>query len=174
MTSFPVMLEALLATGKLRRICEHLTSNRELQEELEQRCLTRAWMQREQFRGDSAPELEQWLRVIAHHEAVTYSRQEKSQLQRARHWLEKFQSWLTTDLPGQVEAHDHVQWLQAGLNDKERLVIKKLYFDQHTAEQIAQEWKMTVNSVYQIHHRALEKLRKREISRQNETSSGVL
>jgi RNA polymerase sigma factor (sigma-70 family) len=128
--------------------------------EFRDRVLDRAWDARETFRGESGAELAAWIRRVSWSAAVDLWREHKRQSAlraRAARFLPRF---VLPEAP-QVETADLVEWLLAGLTERERKLLRLKYFDGLTAEQLAAALETTSAGVSQLHYRALEKLRAR-------------
>src|SRR5262245_28580841 len=158
------LLEDTLASGALERHlrAEHRRWDHVLDfDEYRNDTLSRAWEHREQFRGTSAGEFFAWLRRIGRSVAVTAHRQRR----RRAGLLERFASLFSWPLAAgsgdAMNTRDLVAWLLAGLSERERNVLTWKYFEGLSIEAIAQRLETTREGAYQLHYRALVKLRER-------------
>jgi RNA polymerase sigma factor (sigma-70 family) len=60
-----------------------------------------------------------------------------------------------------VQTRDFVEWLLAGLTDRERDVMAWRYFEGLSMDVVADRLRTTRPAAYQLHYRALAKLRDR-------------
>jgi RNA polymerase sigma factor (sigma-70 family) len=129
-------------------------------EEFRAEVLESAWVHQSQFRGQTAPEFLAWLRRLAWSAGVDRWRQR----QRQATLLERFVALLPS-LPAPsaqpIETKDFVEWLLAGLTDRERNLLIMKYYRQMLPSAMARELETSQEGVRQLHHRAIAKLRKR-------------
>jgi RNA polymerase sigma factor (sigma-70 family) len=60
-----------------------------------------------------------------------------------------------------VETKDLVEWLLAGLNDRERKLLVLKYYRGLSMAEAALDLDMSEGAAHQLHHRALKKLREK-------------
>ena len=120
--------------------------------------LTRAWEMAAQFRGQTAEEFLAWLRRIAWRAGIDRWRHERRRDSVFRRLLAMLPSFAPSP-EAVVDTRDLVQWLLAGLNDRERKVLVLKYYQGHSINDIAAALECSPAAVHQLHHRALTKLR---------------
>jgi RNA polymerase sigma factor (sigma-70 family) len=158
------LLEDTLASGELEqqlraeyRRWDHLLDFDEFSNDT----LARAWEYREQFQGSSTGAFLVWLRRIGRTVAIGVHRQR----QRTAGLLARFASLFSWPFGGDsgeaVQTRDLVEWLLAGLTERERSVMTWKYFEGLSIDAIAQRLQTTREGAYQLHYRALNKLRAR-------------
>ena len=122
--------------------------------------LARAWERREQFRGNTAAEFLAWLRRLAWSIALDQWRDQKRRVR----LLDRFARLLPSVNPSaedRIETRDLVDWLLAGLTDRERTVLTQKYYGNRTFAEIAQALNTSPTAIAQLHYRALLKLREK-------------
>jgi RNA polymerase sigma factor (sigma-70 family) len=128
--------------------------------ELRQLVVTRAWELRERFRGNTSSDFLAWTRGLAWRVALELwkSQGRRQRLyERLRHVLPK----VGASAENQVQTHDLVRWLLAGLTDRERKLLNLKYFRGLSISEAAAAMEMTPEAFSQLHHRAMLKLRKK-------------
>jgi RNA polymerase sigma factor (sigma-70 family) len=157
------LLEATLTSGELDR--QLTVQHRRWQgildfDDFREAVLARAWERRQQFRGNSPEEFLAWLRRLGWSIGIDHWRERR----RERSLLQRFAELIpqSTGSPtGIVDTRELVEWLLAGLNDRERKVLTLKYYQQLSGEEIARTLGTSVAAVHQLHYRALGKLRDR-------------
>lgn len=162
-TSVDRLLEDTLANGELERQLrvEHRRWDHLLDfDEFRNDTLSRAWEHRAQFRGTSAAEFFIWLRRIGRSVAVGVYRQRRQTAGlRARLASLLTRSFASSTVA--IQTHDLVEWLLAGLTERERNVLIWKYFEGLSMDIIAARLQTTRQGAYQLHYRAIVKLRER-------------
>jgi RNA polymerase sigma factor (sigma-70 family) len=163
MNTVQQLLEDTLANGELDQQLaaqhwrwRHLWDFAEFREAV----LARAWDRREQFRGQTTEEFLAWLRRLGWSVAVDRwraRRREAGLLQRLASLLPRF----TRSAADAVETRDLVEWLLAGLTERERKLLILKYYQQLSTEQIARSLGTSTAAIHQLHYRVLGKLRAR-------------
>ncbi|HEY1599481.1 MAG TPA: sigma-70 family RNA polymerase sigma factor [Pirellulales bacterium] len=128
--------------------------------DLRELALSRAWERRDQFRGTTAAEFLAWLRRLAWSIALDRWRAQK---RRAR-LLQQFAGLtphIRSRVEDRVETRDLIDWLLAGLTDRERKLLMLKYYANMSFAEIAQAFDTTPSAVSQLHYRAILKLRER-------------
>ena len=162
------LLEETLLNGALDRQLELLAKRwQHLLDvgELRQLVLARAWERRDQFRGSSSAEFLGWLRRLAWTIAVDLWRDQARHtrlMERVANLLPK----IGPSVEDRIELRDYVNWLMAGLTDRERKVLALRYYESMSVEEVADAMSTTCQAITQLHYRAIVKLRER-IKRQD-------
>src|SRR5262249_51485930 len=129
--------------------------------EFREAVLAKGWERRSQFHGRTADELLAWLRTIGWSVAVDAWRQRK----RHSGLLEKFQKLVSAAFVAppseRIETQDLVEWLLAGLSERERKVLRMRYYEDVSTEKIAEALECSPEAVSQLHYRAIAKLREK-------------
>jgi RNA polymerase sigma factor (sigma-70 family) len=157
------LLEATLASGELDRQLrgQHAQWRHRWDfGDFREAVLGRAWESREQFRGDTAAEFLAWLRRVGWSVAVDHWRQQQRQAGLLRRLAALLPRW-TPSATAAVETRDLVQWLLAGLTERERKLLVLMYFQQMSGARLADALGTTPAAVHQLHYRAIAKLRSR-------------
>jgi len=157
------LLKETLANGELdRQLRGQHTRWQQLWDfgEFREAVLVRAWEAREQFRGVDAAEFLAWLRRLGWSAAVERWRQTQRETGLLRRFAALLPRW-TPSPEEAVDTKDLVQWLLAGLTDRERKLLVLKYYQQLSADRIAKALDTTSAAVHQLHYRALDKLRRR-------------
>jgi RNA polymerase sigma factor (sigma-70 family) len=157
------LLHETLSNGELDRQLRgqhaqwrHLWDFGEFREEV----LSRAWEAREQFRGKTAGEFLAWLRPLAWSAAVDHWRKVKREIGLLQRLALLIPRWPVSTTEA-VDTRDLVEWLLAGLSDRERKLLVLMYYRHMPADALARELGMTTAAVHQLHYRAIGKLRRR-------------
>ncbi len=157
------LLEETLANGELDRQLrgqharwQHLWEFGEYRDAV----LAHAWERRKQFHGQTAGEFLAWLRRLALSVAVERWRQRQREAGLLRRLAALLPRW--TPSPTEAgETRDLVEWLLAGLTDRERKLLVLKYYQHLSASQLARRLGTTTAAIHQLHYRALNKLRER-------------
>jgi RNA polymerase sigma-70 factor (ECF subfamily) len=163
MTAVERLLAETLANGELDRQLtaqhhrwRHLWDYGDFREAV----LQRAWEQRDHFRGETAAEFLAWLRRLAWSLSIDRWRERRREtglLQRLARLLPRF----SRPPEEAVDTRDLVDWLLAGLTERERKLLVLKYYQQLSGAELAAALDSTPEAVAQLHYRALLKLRQR-------------
>lgn len=128
--------------------------------DLRQIVVARAWEVRNAFRGTTQSEFLSWIRSLAWSAALDLWRK---QGRRARLFdrVAEFIPKVAPSAESRVETEDFVNWLLAGLTDRERKVLTLRYFRGMSVGEAAAVMATTEEAVSQLHYRAVAKLRER-------------
>lgn len=155
------ILEELSRSGRLRRVLSSLARLWRAPldfDEFTERLLVRAWERADDFRGTTERDLIAWLRAIAWTALVDLVRDDA---RRRRHELHVSVANLAPGDRAGPEAQELLEWLLAGLNERERFVLRERYFSGRGSRDTAVLLGVSTEAVYQLHYRAIEKLRSR-------------
>lgn len=129
-------------------------------DEFSQTVLTRVWEKKDGFAGDTAKEFLAWVRKVAWSVAIDRWRKEKRKKSILKVLAEEIgRFWGFGAEP--IDLKDQVDWLLAGLTEREREVMILKYYKHMSTSRIAEFLRVTLGAVVQIHFRALKKLRQR-------------
>jgi RNA polymerase sigma factor (sigma-70 family) len=129
-------------------------------EELRQMILVRAWEHRDEFRGSTFREFWAWLSRLAWSIGVDLWRQQSRRNSLYRRLADLFRH---TGSAGEsrLETKEFVEWLIAGLNERERKALELKYFRGLRPRKAANRMGISIEAFNQLHHRAISKLRDR-------------
>lgn len=125
--------------------------------------LERVWTERSRFAGSEPAQFFVWLRVLAFRVALDIWRKEKRAKTRLARYL-RLAARATYERKNAVETRHLVEWLLAGLSDRERFVLVARYDSGTPTDAIANDLGVSIAAVKQLHYRALRKLRRKAVS----------
>ncbi|HEX3152657.1 MAG TPA: sigma-70 family RNA polymerase sigma factor [Gemmataceae bacterium] len=121
--------------------------------------LGRVWERRAEFRGTTQAEFVAWLRVLGWTIGVDRWRDEQRRRSLFQRIARRFKAPVSSS--ERVDTADLVEWLIAGLTDRERKLLLLKYFHFKTLDELALSLETSKAGVRQLHHRAIAKLRNR-------------